>query len=165
MLNEGWLDQYERMLRSRKRLADYASGKVENAGSDEVRDMLFHFFQDAYHLKDWLKNDPGQTKVNNAAIEAATDAGRGGLIELALTGDLCNGIKHLRLTSARTGDLATTVTSQSVNIHAGTVGGSTPGWVEHHWTIESDGKQYDAGRLADDICAAWEAWLRGAGLL
>jgi hypothetical protein len=102
VLNEGWQDQYGRMLRSERRLADYASGKIA-AGSDEVRDMLFHFFQDAYHLKDWIKHDPAQTSVADAAVEAVTKVASGGVVALALAGDLSNGIKHLTLTTTRTG--------------------------------------------------------------
>ena len=58
MLEETWRDQYERMERSHERLLRTADPS-HDVGSADARDTLFHFFQDAYHLKDWLKNaDP-----------------------------------------------------------------------------------------------------------
>ncbi|MFI6454288.1 hypothetical protein ACIBF6_22330 [Streptosporangium amethystogenes] len=54
--SEGWRDQYERMLRSRRELSSAAG--PGSMGSKAARDILFHFFQDACHLKDWMKNDP-----------------------------------------------------------------------------------------------------------
>jgi hypothetical protein len=34
-----------------------------------ARDDLIHFFQDAYHLKDWLKHDPVSSSVTGT-VEA-----------------------------------------------------------------------------------------------
>ena len=83
----GWREQYERMLRSHGRFAALALG-YETASSDEARDAVFHFFQDAYHLKDWIKNDPKVAGV--ADPEGLVN----GSPELSLCADLCNGTKH-----------------------------------------------------------------------
>ena len=53
----GWREQYERMQRSYARFCATSAGAT-SAPSAAARDDLIHFLQDAYHLKDWLKQDP-----------------------------------------------------------------------------------------------------------
>jgi len=176
-LSEGWRDQYDRMLRSRDKLIEAAG--PSSIGSDEARDRLYHFFQDAFHLRDWLHNssDPA------VAAKATGLKGPGNHIsatpELALCADLCNGIKHFTLTWAVTGDIGTTIASQSVSVTLqpievkAYVGGAPtqpkaptpPATAEHTWEITSDGQTWDAVDLADDIIDAWDDWLRAHGLL
>ena len=100
-----WREQYDRMLRSHGRLIERAMGQVM-ASSDETRDMLFHFFQDAYHLKDWIKND---STAETGDVEKFVKAHP----PLALCGDLCNGTKHYKLTSTKTGDLTTSLPARA----------------------------------------------------
>jgi len=163
------------MHRARARFVGIANGTITSSGSDEARDALFHFFQDAYHLKDWLKNDPNQLKVGNQAIEDAVKPS--GSAELALAADVCNGTKHFRLRSTKTGDLSTAVTTQSVDVRPQTIQAhvspsgvaikkpSGEGYVVHTWTVESNQKIYDAEDLAGKVLAAWDAWLCAQGLL
>jgi hypothetical protein len=106
-----WREQYDRMLRSHGRLIERAMGQVM-ASSDEARDMLFHFCQDAYHLKDWIKND---STAETGDVEKFVKAHP----PLALCGDLCNGTKHYKLTSTKTGDLTTSFASQRVSVRPG----------------------------------------------
>ena len=56
-------------------------------------DDLYHFFQDAWHLKDWIKNDPA-AKVKAPNIEKDLEADGAFMI----TADLANGTKHRVLT-------------------------------------------------------------------
>jgi hypothetical protein len=94
----GWREQYDRMRRSLDRLTAYAEGR-SFADSNEARDALFHFFQDAYHLKDWLKND---VTAQKHAVEDLFGSKRPpGLLVMQLCADLCNGTKHLVLKSPR----------------------------------------------------------------
>ena len=140
------------MLRSHQRLVDYAEGKGVS-GSAPVRDALFHFFVDAYHLKDWIKNDPA---TNRFGTDVETETGKH---PLNLCADICNGVKHLELTKARTGDLTTAVKTQSVTVHVGSHS-------EHSWTVESAGRT--SGRVLDlavEIVTAWDTWLKSKSLL
>jgi hypothetical protein len=167
----GWREQYWRMRRSRDRLAAAATGQLA-ADSDEARDRLVHFYQDAYHLKDWLKNDP---VVPGPARGQALEQHITPTSVLALCADIANGAKHLLLKSSRTHDSSTGVTSQSVTLRPATVvgravigssGAATPPVVAaqpqpalHSWIIESNGQTYDALVLADQVIAAWDGWL------
>lgn len=155
MLNEGWRDQYERMLRSQAKFQDIGR-RPKGIGSADARDTLYHFFQDAYHLKDWIKHDTALGAGRPDAEDAISRS-----VVLKIGADICNGSKHLTLGGRlppRTGDLTTAVVSQSVRIY---VGAGT----EHSWTIQSNGKPYDAHALSAQIVAAWDTWLLAAGLL
>lgn len=174
------------MKRSHAHFVAVASGEV-SAGSDAARDALFHFFQDAYHLKDWLKNDPLVT-VAGAEIERAVSEAP----NLSMCADLCNGTKHRTLRSSRqkAGPGAVFAT-QSVTVHVppgvatvasvGPVGeevapGATvtvdaksvwgpPGFTTHSWTVRTGRADIEAEVLASGVVADWEVWLGRHDLL
>lgn len=159
MILSDWQEQYERMRRSKRRLERIATGR-EDAGSDDARDALVHFFQDAYHLKDWIKNDD----------EVPTDVDPEDAIEnsdaLRLCADLANGTKHLKLQRTRTGDLETGFMGQGVTVRPSPVGSGEPGRPPlHSWRVASDGQTHDALQLAQNVIAAWDEWLNGKGLI
>lgn len=174
-MSEGWRDQYERMLRSHKRLKEAAG--PSNIGSDEARDALYRFFQDAYHLKDWIKQDPALTSANKSDIEALFNR----TIHMQITVDLCNATKHLRLTTTRTGDFSTTVARQHVTVFLppfetrvelpGSSARADPPSLPtvtkavHRWEVVANGSYHDALQIADNVVAEWESWLRGKSLL
>lgn len=154
----GWQEQYERMLRSHKRLTNIASGQLM-ASSDEARDALFHFFQDAYHVKDWIKNDPS---ASTSHVEEFINAAG----PLRICADLCNGTKHFGIQRPRTGDSSTAFTAQSVTVRPATVGsGRSADPHLHGWRVESEGQSYEAIELADSVVSEWRGWLTIRGLL
>lgn len=154
----GWKEQYSRMVRSLDRLRSIASGGL-SASSDDARDSLFHFYQDAYHLKDWIKNDSSISSTDIEEVINVTEP-------LQVCADLCNGTKHLDLQRSRSGDSSTVFATQSVIVRPATIGsglGADPAL--HGWTVESNGKHYDAVELADVVVAEWESWLVNQGLV
>jgi hypothetical protein len=158
MILSGWREQYDRMRRSYERLTAIAAGRTAGS-SDEARDALFHFFQDAYHLKDWIKNDPAVMTTDVEGLINNTDV-------LRLCADLCNGTKHFQLTRARTGDVSTAFTSQSVSVRPAAAGsGEPPRPALHKWSVSSYGKDYEALALAADVVRAWQQWLQQERLL
>lgn len=164
--SEGWRDQYERMLRSHQKLVEAA--RSSSLGSDEARDRLYHFFQDAYHLKDWVKNDDSDPTVLTPTIRNTVESifdKVTGIPTLQRAADLCNGVKHLKLTTAKTGDKATAFTNQSVSIQMGAWGSGTPATAKHQWHITSGGQKYDAIDLADEVVDEWKTWLNAQKLL
>jgi hypothetical protein len=54
-----WQSQYDRLLRSLR--------KVERADEDPTvqLDDLFSFFQNCWHLKDWIKNDDARNDAGH----------------------------------------------------------------------------------------------------
>jgi hypothetical protein len=57
-----WKAQFDRMLRT--------LSKVEQRNADPTvqLDDLYHFFQDCWHLKDWIKNDDTLSQATRDAI-------------------------------------------------------------------------------------------------
>jgi hypothetical protein len=102
---------------------------------------------------------------------------------LALCADVCNGIKHFTLGRAASSDTSTTISRQDAALalpvfetrtkfprpaerlrerqdaeaHAATA--------VHRWHITSNGQQYDAVQLADEVIVEWERWLKSNGVL
>src|ERR1022692_2938000 len=158
-LNMTWRDQYERMLRTRARLLSMTSGYGDPyLTADGACDIFYHFCQDAYHMKDWLKNDP--TVDSRDVEEFVNDSPC-----LRIVADLANGIKHLRLTSSRTGDLSTSVTRQSVRFIDRRDTGNLQSFAYDTWRVESNGRQYDGHDLAGEVVERWRSWLEGKDLL
>lgn len=57
---------------------------------NDVEDFMWAFFQNAWHIKDWLKNDPSLTPDQKAAISTEVHATE----SILLCADLANGSKH-----------------------------------------------------------------------
>lgn len=73
--------------------------RINNSGEfdrpvEDLLDDVHGFFQNCYHLKDWLKNDPAFTMHTGPQIEQYIK----NTPELAICADICNSTKHLILT-------------------------------------------------------------------
>jgi hypothetical protein len=142
----GWQSQYERLKRAYARLSkSYVS-------SIDYDDDLGHFFQDCWHLKDWIKNDPslGLSSVIEAEVKAHKT--------LRIAADLTNGCKHFVRNEHREGAY---VTSKSVTAHLGQPRGVD---VVHTVTL-SDGTTMSAQAVAKEAYEAWETILCKYGLI
>jgi len=186
-LSEGWRNQYDRMQRSRARLAEAAG--PSSIGSDEARDRLYHFFQDAFHLKDWIINDLGWSKMQGSK-KKLTQEGQDledhitATAPLARCADICNGTKHLKLTSPRIKGKPSELTGQNVGLALPPfeIAWEFPGSAErareqreaeeqsavqatYSWVVTWDGQPGDAIDLADQVIDAWKGWVNSQGLL
>lgn len=160
----GWRQQYDRMQRSFENFYRLRAGD-EWASGEEALDAVIIFFQQAYSLKDWIKNDSQVPEP----IRRSVEVGVNGSSVLTLCADLANGSKHLVLTSTRTGDLSTALTAQGVTVRPGTIGSRRKSdqarphlW---HLSVESQGQTHDTLDLAAKVIDAWDTWLKDARLL
>lgn len=163
-ISTGWREQYDRMHRSYERLLAVLCGEHPDArSSDTARDALYHFFEDAYHLKDWIKAT--STPAIGKQIEERIKVSK----PLSLCADLCNGIKHFRLDPKhhpKTGDHSTAFTAQDVTVRPAAAGtGLPPQPALHAWRFASQGKTRDAVALAGEIVRAWDTLLHDLRLL
>lgn len=154
-ISTGWREQYDRMHRSYERLAAVTRGEHPDArSSDTARDALYHFFQDAYHLKDWIKATTAP--VIGKEIEDRIKDSK----PPCLCADLCNGTKHFRLDPERkpkTGDHSTAFTGQDVAVRPATAGtGQPPRPALHAWRFTSRGETGDALTLAGEVVGEWD---------
>ncbi|WP_156888939.1 hypothetical protein [Rhodococcus sp. BH4] len=172
MLNEAWQDQYQRMQRSLTRL----QAGVE-ADAAEARDALYHFWQDAWHLRDWITAPPSPKYLEKETRQLFEDS-----VALGACRDIANGVKHLLLDRGKSwtesGEYAE-VSGQSVVINMPrieavvnwstgeilsneSVGDSS---VRYSWTVRVNGADCDAVELAGQAVDDWNAWLTEKGLL
>jgi hypothetical protein len=86
MGNTGYRHQLDRARRFRDRF--------EAARNDvEFQDMMWAFFQNCWHLKDWVKHDPLASQAQKHAVKSQVHQST----LLLACRDLCNGTKHLKL--------------------------------------------------------------------
>jgi hypothetical protein len=149
-----WIEQWNRVERWYSRFKQTNDGRVHDLASDHYQDEAYAFFQNAYHLKDWLKNDR-QASTRVADVEAFISSSQ----NMRLCADLCNGSKHLALTSSR--ESADTKIGQ----RSFQVGLSEPVTISARYAVESAGRTYDAFALAHDCLQEWRAYLTAKGLL
>ena len=152
-----------KLLPSLTRLVNVSTG-MEAASSEYARDVLLHFFVDAYQLRDWIKSELPAKKADVEKVINDTPT-------LSLCADLANGAKHFRLGPVdryqpRTGDVDTAIVSQSATVRPAPVGsGRSAAAPLHSWSVSSGGEDYDALELACQVVQAWDVWLGDQGLL
>lgn len=162
-----WQWQYLRMLRSFRRLVALAQGERfgDDPDSEEATDALVHFFQDAYHLKDWIKNDEEVT-IATVRREIERDLfGEQGPLVMRLCADMCNGAKHHTLNDRRRFGMSG-IASEHVIVRPAAAGSGAPAQPPlHSWTLFADEQELDALTMAHDVVDEWETWLFGRGLV
>ncbi len=101
-----WQEQYERILRGLQQLRsiyaqtysknDLKGLQIWNGGGSyqDTRDAVVHFFQDCFHLKDWLVNSGVLTHEERTRIFSGEDPTK---IGLPICRDIANAYKHLVL--------------------------------------------------------------------
>jgi hypothetical protein len=115
----------------------------------EFQDMMWAFFQNCWHVKDWLKNDPLVSQVvKDAAIQLAHKSQY-----LKMCQELCNGTKHL---DARPG---------ASHHHVNTTIIPGAGIRDLDCIVDDgSGKLISGKQLATDCVAEWERILGWQGL-
>jgi len=140
---EGWLGQLERLRRWHQRLQELRTQRAVQLTAADL-DLVFAFFQTAYHLRDWILND-------GAASERELQELMSDSLALKVCRDLCIGSKHL------------TIKKASVDQHASLVREYVPGPVGNRAASSSrvvviaDGR-HELWPLVDDCMATWETW-------
>ncbi len=138
----------------------------QDRGTLEYSDDIWAFFQNCWHMKDWIKNDPMLPNSVKDNIEREVE----NYDSLMISADLTNRSKHLALTKnirrdARISGIGGIIHAPPIVIHERLYSGEAPpekadlpreiGFAEHPFFIEtSDGKKVDglsiAGQAVDD---------------
>lgn len=112
-----------------------------------IRMMFVH----CYHLKDWIKNDP-ENNILKGNVESCSHSS----LSLKICGDICNGLKHLRLDKPKSGNGAK-IQGSDISL---TLGGGPPK-ISVKYIIEVEGEKYDAFTIASEAVTKWQAFLNG----
>ena len=160
-MNE-YKQQYDRVVRYFSRLTN------QNRSQIDYEDDLWAFFQNCWHLKDWIKNDltiPQNTgKIFEDKIENEVKKYKA----IMIAADLANRSKHLTL--KRQNRLDAKNTKKSVTVHvppfrlnSKTGESHTDGECqsEYFYTIATeDGSEYDAFQIAKKAIADWDTIIK-----
>jgi len=147
-------EQFLRVKRWYKRLEEISNGREDTRESDYYEDVLYAFFQNCFHLKDWAINSGALSKdIINDFIESNTD--------MKICRDLCNGSKHLVINNPSI-DSNVSVNRRKYSISIG--GGPTK--IEIHYFVRTGNyPPLDAFDLATNCSIQWEILLKKHNLL
>jgi hypothetical protein len=154
---QGWRDQWRRVMRWKVRLEDLTSGRVREWDAAFAEDVFDAFFVSCCHLADWLKNDSvgGIRRPDPIEYLCSHPA-------LSLCRDLANGHKHLTLVKSRVAQNDTRLSGRSVHWENAQVSErATPRYqFEVTWTDkQGQAQSKDSAKLADECVRAWDKFL------
>lgn len=140
-----YMSQLNRVRRFLERISDQDRSPVE------YEDDMWSFFQNCWHLKDWVKNDRRVPQHVRDSIEGL--AGHSGPLQICA--DLANGTKHLELRDPRVG-------AKPSHYNVSIVPGE---WSKVEYTVDpGNGTQQDGLDLARKCLLEWESILGAQGL-
>jgi hypothetical protein len=149
LTTDGWPMQWRRAQRGFAKLSETYND------TELYDDDIYHFFQDAWHLKDWIKNDPSVPSKVRGQVEKKVKNVR----PFRVAADFANGTKHMILNWHRAEDAQ--FTERKVTIRLGHPG---PALQERVLTL-ADGSQTTAEAVAAEVMREWDLLLRGFGLV
>lgn len=153
-----YLEQRARMLRLYRKI-NPESG--DHGDQTEYEDNLWFFFQSAWHLKDWIKNDP---EVNCLSISKVALNYK----SLRICSDLANRSKHLELSESSNkedGKLVGNDVTISLNMATITINETFSGTIPviktysskyNYRIMDNMGKECSALDLAGQIIKDWD---------
>lgn len=154
---EAWRDQWQRMERWNRRIWRHYAPRDGNEPHDPdwVGDDLRAFFVTAYHLKDWLINDPAVVVPKEEIEGKVTDS-----TWIALAADICNGVKHLRLKPKR----RRSQKDPAFGYGRTRVDADGRSQLLHYQLLMNDGSEIDALNLSQRVVDEWRYIVREWGL-
>ena len=148
------LEQFRRVKRYYERIKEIDRGTPHIRSTDDYyRDDFYAFFQNCYHLKDWIKNDYTLGEGVRNCVENYINQNE----DLLLCADICNRKKHLELNRPRSNfdpRFRGRVTKMSLKEP------SQEQTISIKFNIDTyDGQTLDAFELATKCVQAWENFI------
>ena len=148
-------EQYDRIRRWYDRFVALDQGRPHDVASDNYLDEIYAFFMNCYHLKDWIKHDSTVAASVQQSVEAHINSNRA----LRLCADICNSLKHFRLTSSRSGE-----SPAFGNKQFGLALGHGPPTIKLAYEVDTTSGPIDAFQLATECVDAWDTFLAANGM-
>ena len=145
-------EQYERMRRGYERFAAIDQGLEHFTASDNYIDEIYAFFQNCYHLKDWIRNDSSVPDNARSDVEVFINSSQ----PLRLCADICNTLKHLTLTRSRSDQQP----SFGPKHFALEIGGAAKPTIRLKYEVTTASGSEDAFSLATDCVSDWDGFLQ-----
>jgi hypothetical protein len=154
-MNAAYREQYDRIRRWYDRFVALNQGRPHDVPSDNYLDEIYAFFMNCYHLKDWIKHDGTVAASVRRAVEPHISSNR----PLRLCADICNSLKHLQLTSSRSGE-SPAFGKKQFGLDLGT----RPTTINLRYEVDTNTGPIDAFQLASECIDAWDTFLTANGL-
>jgi len=151
-----WREQYDRVHRWHVRFGELNTGRQHNVASDNYIDEIHAFFQNCYHLKDWLRNDASLPQAIRDDVVPYIASSR----PLRLCADICNSLKHLTLTRKPRSNENPQLGARRFHLE---LGAETP-TISLQYEVNTDSGSEDAYELACACVDAWEEFIRKSKL-
>lgn len=151
-----WEDQYRRVRRWLARIRNPV--RRDPVPYIDYEDYLFAFFQNCWHLKDWVYNDTSLPVTTRQAIVRAAKHSP----TLNLCYDIATRSKHLVLRKPQLD--ARVIGAFSLHLADSTAGQSSSREVRLYLVTESKGRMIPADGLAKAAVATWRQILTKNGL-
>lgn len=148
-------EQYDRIKRWYDRFTALDQGRPHDVPSDNYVDDVYAFFMNCYHLKDWIRHDSAVPPAVQQSVEGYINSNR----FLKLCADICNSLKHLTVTSHRSGESP----AFGKKDYSLALGGGPP-TIRLKYQVDATGGPIDAFQLATECVGAWDAFLAENGL-
>lgn len=145
---ESPIEQLDRIKRSFDKIKDNKNRVLE-----DYKDDLYHFFQDCWHLKDWIRNYPTLDK-NKKDIENKVENST----YIKICSDIANRTKHFQLNGTGTGRVNGKIEKINTNITLGTH--TSKGHGELIAKVKTESTCIDAIELAEKAIEEWEGILK-----
>ena len=139
---QGWKGQYGRMFRFYKRTMD----SVDDL---DRLDFALTFFQNCYHLKDWI---PVMERIGKSDWNKKWEQFVSSNIEIKICRDICNGTKHLSITAPSI-DKDFAIFREYNPFHR------VLGTRSTEFTIYADGQKYSLPDLMFGCIKAWDYFI------
>ncbi|MEK4034271.1 hypothetical protein WOC76_12595 [Methylocystis sp. IM3] len=139
--------KYHAMMRVYEKLKTISTDNGPHIDNAEVGDLAEAFFNQCYHLKDWVKKDPATAFIDVEAYINKTGP-------LRIVADYCNSLKHAGLDKKPRSEGQIDNLNTHLKIDLTPKGVVTSGQQE----ITLGGKRYNAYKLATDSVAAWKSF-------
>lgn len=148
-----FVEQFKRMERWGQRVEAVCQKVPEDMGDQEDEDDVLAFFQNCFHLKDWIINDEG-LEIPKKEVEDFIN----GSECLKICGDLCIGAKHLMINKPRTDS------ETRINRTYTVARRITDPILRRDFIVTSRGEKYNALSLARECINTWRRFFSEKGM-
>lgn len=168
-LGTDWEDQWQRVQRWHQQVEAIGAQRFDYGGDVEsyrpwAGDVIYAFFMNCFHLKDWLV---GSGATSKASVDVFID----GSEPMRWCRDICHGMKHFKLEPQRrtTTHAVWSTASASFSVTHVITFDATGESVAHqprepvpgeHWYFTSGNLFKDMFDLADECMAAWRRFIQ-----
>ena len=152
---QGWVTQFHRTCRWYKKLKEYQEKAKDIGLPGEAEDCIYAFFQNCFHLKEWIEKSDAISKKDLDSFVASHR-------ELGICRDICNGTKHM-IIDRHSIDPNFSTYREYDYLWGPIIAGQKSGTAT--FRILAAGTKYDMFDLADKCMGHWKQFLSQHKLL